>query len=142
MARPPLYIDFVISRKYSWSDKRFRESHSYPVKTKWAEVLKDWASTSDIIRPIRRKWRTFTDLGGYPLFYVTKDCGVLCPKCANKNLKLTLGDDPQWRIVDCDINYEDTSLYCDNCNELVESAYGEDEDDDQEAQAESQSHAD
>jgi len=69
--------------------------------------------------------------GGYPIFYVTKDCGVLCPKCANENKELTKDiEDPQWFIVDCDINYEDESLYCDNCNEKIESAYGEDENED------------
>ena len=58
--------------------------------------------------------------GGYPIFYVTKDCGVLCPECANKNKELTKdNDEPQWFIVDCDINYEDESLYCDNCNEKI-----------------------
>ena len=65
--------------------------------------------------------------GGYPIFYVTKDCGVLCPKCSNENKELTKDkDDPQWFIVDYDVNWEDESLYCDNCNEKIESAYGGD----------------
>jgi len=128
MNRPPLYIDFVFSRKYSRSENLYRERQSYPVKTTWAEVLKDWTNNDDILRPIRREWRKYTDLGGYPMFYVTKDNGVLCPDCANKNLKLTLGDDPQWQIADADINYEDHSLYCDNCSGMIEAAYGEPED--------------
>jgi hypothetical protein len=122
-----LFIDFVFSRRYSWSDKNYRERQSYPTTAKWADVLKDWTSEGDKLRPIRRQWRTYTDLGGYPLFYVTRDNGVLCPACANRNLKLTLGDDPQWRIVDCDVNYEDPELYCDNCSERIESAYAEEE---------------
>jgi len=69
---------------------------------------------------------TYAWPGGYPLFYITKDGGVLCPKCVNENLELVEGDDPQWRIVAYDINYEDTELYCDNCNEKIESAYGDD----------------
>jgi hypothetical protein len=67
--------------------------------------------------------------GGYPIFYVTKDCGVLCPKCANENKELTKDkDDPQWFIVDYDVNWEDETLYCDNCNKKIESAYGDGED--------------
>lgn len=64
--------------------------------------------------------------GGYPLFYVTKDCGILCPKCANDNKELTFDpDDPQWFIIGADVNYESTNLYCDNCNAQIESAYGD-----------------
>ena len=67
--------------------------------------------------------------GGYPLFYITKDCEVLCPKCANENKELTEDiDDPQWYITNVDINWEDTTLYCDHCSKHIESAYGDDED--------------
>ena len=64
--------------------------------------------------------------GAYPLFYITKDSGILCPKCVNENIEL-LSDpyDPQWYVVGCDINYEDSDLYCDHCNERIESAYGD-----------------
>lgn len=68
-----------------------------------------------------------TDLGGYPLYYITADCGVLCPKCANENFERTTDkDDPQWFIVDVAVNWEDEELICDNCNEHIESAYGDD----------------
>lgn len=129
MSRPPLYIDFVYSRKYLGYETHYLEQHSYPVKTTWSEVLKDRAFKDSVLRPIRREWRKYTDLGGYPMFYVTKDNGVLCPNCANKNLKLTLGDDPQWKIVAAAINYKDPDLYCDNCSGRIESAYAEPEED-------------
>ena len=64
--------------------------------------------------------------GGYPLFYITKDNNVLCPKCTNENIELLSDEhDSQWYIVGYDINYEDDSLYCDHCNERIESAYGD-----------------
>ncbi len=81
------------------------------------------------VKEIRREdgtYPTYVWPGGYPFYYITKDGGVFCPKCVNENLELVEGDDPQWRIVAYDINYEDDDLYCDNCNEQVESAYGED----------------
>jgi hypothetical protein len=66
--------------------------------------------------------------GGYPIFYVTKDCGVLCPNCANENKLLTLTkQDHQWFIIGSDINWEDETMYCDNCNRHIVSAYGDDE---------------
>jgi len=64
--------------------------------------------------------------GGYPLFYLTKDCDALCPDCVNKNIDLVSDpDDPQWYVVGYDVNYENEELVCDNCNSKIPSAYGE-----------------
>ena len=66
------------------------------------------------------KYPAFAWPGGYPLFYVIEeDNSVCCPKCANDSERdgtLTAGD----------INYEDTDLFCDFCNERISSAYGDD----------------
>ena len=64
--------------------------------------------------------------GGYPIFYLCADNGVLCPVCANKNQHLDNADDPQWHVVAMDINWEDEDMRCDNCNEHIQSAYGND----------------
>ncbi len=62
----------------------------------------------------------------YPMYYITKDSGVLCPDCANQD-RVDYNDpsDPQWYIVAADVNYEDDSLYCDHCSKRIESAYAE-----------------
>lgn len=66
--------------------------------------------------------------GGYPIYYVTADGGILCPKCCDDNRfeieEAVAGDDNQWLIVGNDINYEDDNLYCDHCNKQIEPAYG------------------
>lgn len=64
--------------------------------------------------------------GGYPLYYVCADNGVLCSDCVNEHKELDSSADPQWNIIAADINYEDSALYCDHCNERIESAYAED----------------
>jgi len=67
--------------------------------------------------------------GGYPMYYVTADNGVLCPRCANANLELTTAKrdsddyDRQWAIVDYDANYENFFCQCDECNEYIDPAY-------------------
>ena len=33
----------------------------------------------------------------------------------------------EWRVIGCDINYEDNELRCVYCGERIESAYGEEE---------------
>ena len=65
------------------------------------------------------------------MFYLCEDSGVLCPSCANKERALIdvaeSDHDAQWNVIATDINYEDASLFCDHCNERIESAYAEDE---------------
>ena len=70
--------------------------------------------------------------GGYPIYYLCADGGILCPQCANKESAVKEADKDadypdfdQWRIVASDINWEDASLTCDNCNQRIESAYSE-----------------
>lgn len=69
--------------------------------------------------------------GGYPTYGVTDDGAALCIDCMRqeyrliaraRRLKLRDG----WQVVGVDINWEDTSLTCDHCNNTIESAYGED----------------
>lgn len=71
--------------------------------------------------------------GGYPIFYLTADQGVLCPDCANTErsalidqLDANCPDDDQWRIIASDCNWEDPDLHCDHCSKRIESAYAED----------------
>lgn len=67
------------------------------------------------------KLPSFTVLGGYPIFYLNNHNDVLCANCANEH------EEYDETIVDYDVNYEDSSLYCDHCSQRIESAYAEDE---------------
>jgi len=68
--------------------------------------------------------------GIYPVFHVVADGGVLCAKCANEHSRRNdpeCPDDDQWRVVASDVNWNDPELFCDHCNERIESAYAGDE---------------
>ena len=66
--------------------------------------------------------------GGYPLFYITEDGGILCPKCCNENKELLNDEsDRQWFVIAYDVNWGDGKLYCDHCYEKIESAYDEED---------------
>lgn len=85
-------------------------------------------SLSDVKATIRNGQYTFP--GCYPLYFITQDSAALCFKCAEKGFRQVAWDfqnkaSTGWRIVACDVNYEDSSLYCDHCSKLIESAYGE-----------------
>lgn len=67
--------------------------------------------------------------GGYPIYYLCEDGGILCPTCANDNKALVAvaaqDNDKQWNIIAANVNYEDDTLYCDHCNKRIESAYND-----------------
>lgn len=70
--------------------------------------------------------------GGYPRFAVCDDGAALCHKCTKANAKLIIRSTREeardgWDVAGVDINYEDETLYCEHCNERIESAYGEKE---------------
>ena len=66
---------------------------------------------------------TYAWPGGYPLFYLAADCGVLCAKCANAYVPER--DNPeQLEPVAYDVHYEGEPLICEHCNAEIESAYG------------------
>lgn len=73
--------------------------------------------------------------GGYEVHYITKDCTILCHNCANGEngsraaeiLDPECPDDDQWRIIACDVHWEedkDSELHCDHCNRRIEPEYG------------------
>ena len=69
--------------------------------------------------------------GGYPMFFITSDGGVLSFASAKKNRRNILEairdhSNCGWRVVAADINWEDENLYCDDSGEQIRSAYGND----------------
>lgn len=71
--------------------------------------------------------------GGYPLYFVTDDGGCLCFKAAALEAQLIrdaiAADDRQsgWRVVACEVNWEDETLICEHTGAKIESAYGTDD---------------
>lgn len=74
------------------------------------------------------KFQAYTMPGCYPVYHVCDDGGILCPSCANDPRNPVHIDKPNdgWRIIGSDVNYEDPDLFCDHCNQGIESAYAED----------------
>ena len=69
--------------------------------------------------------------GGYPLYIICDDGGCICPDCAKKEYRQIAHDTVKdwrgtgWNVIGAEINWEDASLYCEHCGNLIESAYGE-----------------
>ena len=72
--------------------------------------------------------RSYTGIGGYPLFYYTEDGAILSPKTVDENWEQVCDpDDPQWYVTGADVNWEDPHMYDDHTGELIECAYCEEE---------------
>lgn len=105
----------------------------------------DWAST-----PLRKRYKytharittgaqlratlragASTWPGAYPLYFITSDGGALSFDTVRDNLRSVLDSirtksSDGWRVVACEVNYEDAELYDDHTGRKIESAYGED----------------
>lgn len=76
----------------------------------------------------------YTDLGGYPLYFVTSDGAALSFDAVRDNLVSVYDSiqnkiDDGWRVIGCDINYEDTELVCDHTGKPIPFAYGHSDED-------------
>jgi hypothetical protein len=70
--------------------------------------------------------------GGYPRYFITADGAALSYAAAKENvnqIREAIADGltySGWRVIGCDVNWEDTELTCDHTNQKIESAYGND----------------
>jgi hypothetical protein len=65
----------------------------------------------------------YTFPGAYPVYYLTPEGDALCAECAKTEL-LDRCDDLDF-YLDVDVYYEGPSIYCEECNKIIESAYGD-----------------
>ena len=83
-------------------------------------------SLSDFRRDVR--YGPYAWPGGYPRFFITSDGAALsfaAAKAERRNIIASIAHrtNDGWRIVGCDINWEDQQLYCDHTNARIEPAY-------------------
>lgn len=66
--------------------------------------------------------RGFSEWGGYPIFYVTADNGVLSAETVDEHYdRASDPDDPQWYVVGHGANYENCSLYDDHTGDRIDA---------------------
>lgn len=73
----------------------------------------------------------FTDLGGYPLYFIAADGEALSFEAVRERFRevcadmLDMSRINQWKIVGLEINYEDADLTCAHTGKAIPSAYCE-----------------
>ncbi len=72
----------------------------------------------------------YTSIGCYPLFWLCSDGETLSFEACRQNVwriarSIRDGANDGWRVVACDVNWEDPEMFCADTNERIESAYAE-----------------
>ena len=106
----------------------------------WKPLRKDYCRTYGSIRTVAQLKATLRNgeyawPGGYPMYFITDDGGALSFDTVRAELRSVIDSirnqiSDGWRVVACDVNWEDTTLYDDHTGERIPSAYGSDDDDD------------
>lgn len=80
------------------------------------------------------KGGAYTDVGGYPLYFVMKDGEAMSFRAAEREkdrireaFQDQMSFDRDWIPVGVEINYEDENLYCCHTGLKIDSAYGDPE---------------
>jgi hypothetical protein len=109
------------TRETDWSKKPLRQRFE-----RSCHVIQSVADLKATLREGQWIWP-----GGYPLFFITSDGGVLSFEAVRQELRSVMwsirrkvGDG--WRVVACEANYEEPDLFCDHLGCRIPSAYAED----------------
>ena len=83
-------------------------------------------TVQDFVKTLENGPYTFP--GGYPLYFICQDGAILSFQAVKDNeylinCAINEDNDPQWRVIGADINYEDDDLYCDHSGIAIECAY-------------------
>lgn len=72
------------------------------------------------------EWGAYAWPGGYEIYYIVHDGGVLCHHCANNELMHTIDpENDQFYITGADVHWEGPPIYCDHCAREVQSVHGD-----------------
>lgn len=112
------------TRPISWSGRP-------ALRANYAISHKLITSTADLKATLRAG--PYAWPGGYPLYFITSDGEALSFESVRENLaqclwSLMTNSRDGWRIIACDVNYEDVDLTCAHSGKPIEVAYDSRED--------------
>lgn len=106
------------TRKPNWS--------ATPLRTNYSRHHREINSVADLKATLRASAVTFP--GCYPLYFVTSNGCALSFETVLKEFRLVADSirtesNDGWRVIGCDVNYEDGELYCEHSGKKIEAAY-------------------
>ena len=113
--------DLYDTRKPDWSKN--------PVRKGYQSTFSSINNTAQLRATLRNGGHAWP--GGYPMYFITSDGAALSFEAVRENYRsvsysIRANCDDGWRVVACDVNWEDSHLYCDHSGEHIEPAYDSD----------------
>lgn len=105
-------------------------SKAAPLRAVYCKHSPEIKNTADLKAALRAG--SSTDMGGYPLYFVTSDGAALSFESVRSELASVLASiiggfkSDGWHVIACEVNYEDSDLHCEHSGARIASAYGED----------------
>jgi hypothetical protein len=111
-------------------DTRMPDWASHPLRADYRRTHSEINSTLEL-RAATARWRLRVARRGYPLFFVTSDGAALSfetvrAEYAQCSRAIRERSRDGWRIVACEVNWEDIELTCEHSGKRIPSAYGSD----------------
>jgi len=109
-------------------DTRIENWTSKPLRKNYCRSHQHINTVTDLKATLRNG--SYAWPGGYPMYFITSDGGALSFDSVREELRNVVDSiktkcNDGWRVVACDINWEDGNLVDDHSNERIESAYAE-----------------
>lgn len=114
-----------------YDTRRENWMHNRPLRSRYRFHCTDIDNTAHLKAALRAG--QYTDLGGYPCYFITDDGGALSFDTVRDNLREVLDAIHRqdrtggWLVIACQVNWEDHDLRDDHTGATIESAYGSDE---------------
>lgn len=113
--------DLHDTRQPDWASNPLRENYQYTHRD-----IDTVAKLKATLRNGRFAWP-----GGYPMYFLTSDGGCLSFDSVREEFSniidaIKSNCNNGWRVVACDINWEDNELVDNHSGELIEAAYSGD----------------
>lgn len=116
--------DLFDTRKEGWHKRP-------PIRQNYGKIERDVRNNNIALKATIRQQYAWP--GGYELFGICSDGGILCCNCMRREYRLIAYArkhkiDDQWRVVaiDCAANY-DSLVYCEQCNKTIVEDWQESE---------------
>jgi len=120
---------FISESSGDLHDTRSPDWAAKPLRIQYQRTYSEISSGRELRATLRNG--EFAWPGGYPLYFVTSDGAALSFSTVRDNLRSVIdsirsNSRDGWRVIGCQVNWEDSELYDDHTSVRIPSAYAED----------------
>ena len=113
-------------------DTRVPDWWAFPLRRKYSYTHREINTVAELKATLRAG--AYAWPGGYPMYFFTSDGAALSFEAVQAEFyqcaySIRHGINDGWRVVGCEINYENADLVCDHTGKRIEAAYTEIEED-------------